>query len=65
MRDRYVLLTRRKDLNDFDDQIKLQVWTDKCPLLGQAYELKKQFFDINEAESINEASVQKLAFKCP
>ncbi|WP_233880281.1 ISL3 family transposase [Virgibacillus halodenitrificans] len=55
MRDRYVLLTRRKDLNDFDDQIKLQVWTDKFPLLGQAYELKEQFFDIYEAESINEA----------
>lgn len=33
MRDRYVLLKRRKDLNDFDDQIKLQVWTDKFPLL--------------------------------
>lgn len=29
MRDRYVLLTRRRDLNDFDDQIKLPVWTDK------------------------------------
>src|SRR5690625_7908859 len=45
MRDRYVLLTRRKDLNDFDDQIKLQIWTDMFPLLGQAYELKEQFFD--------------------
>uniref|UniRef100_UPI000A64C089 transposase n=1 Tax=Amphibacillus sediminis TaxID=360185 RepID=UPI000A64C089 len=55
MGDRYVLLTRRRDLNDFDDQIKLQVWTDKFPLLGQAYELKEQFFDIYEAESINEA----------
>ena len=55
MRDRYVLLSRRKDLNNFDDQIKLQVWTDKFPLLGQAYELKEQFFDIYEAESIKEA----------
>ncbi|MDN6166101.1 MAG: ISL3 family transposase [Tetragenococcus koreensis] len=55
MRDRYVLLKRRKDLNDFDDQIKLQVWTDKFPLLGQAYELKEHFFDIYEAESIDEA----------
>ncbi|WP_102275594.1 ISL3 family transposase [Cytobacillus massiliigabonensis] len=55
MRDRYVLLTRRKDLNDFDNQIKLQIWTDMFPLLGQAYELKEQFFDIYEAESINEA----------
>lgn len=55
MRDRYVLLTRRKDLNDFDDQIKLQIWTDMFPLLGQAYELKEDFFDIYEAGSINEA----------
>ena len=55
MRDRYVLLTRRKDLNDFDDQIKLQVWTDMFPLLGQAYELKEQFFEIYEAKSVKEA----------
>src|SRR5690625_5949031 len=55
MRDRYVLLTRNKDLTDFDDQIKLQVWTQNFPLLGQAYELKEQFFDIYEAESINDA----------
>lgn len=46
MRYRYVLLKRREDLNDFDDQIKLQVWTDMFSLLGQAYELKEQFFDI-------------------
>ncbi len=55
MRDRYVLLTRRKDLNHFGDQIKLQVWTNKFPLLSQAYELKEQFFDIYEAETIKEA----------
>lgn len=57
MRDRYVLLTRRRDLNDFDDQIKLQVWTDKFPLLAQAYELKEQFFDIYEAKSADEAYI--------
>ena len=55
MRDRYVLLTRRRDLNDFDDQIKLQVWTDKFPLLAQAYELKEQFFDIYQVKSVYEA----------
>ncbi len=55
MRDCYVLLIRRKDLNDFDDQIKLQVWTDMFPLLGQAYELKEQFFDIYEAKTVDEA----------
>jgi transposase len=55
MRDRYVLLTRRKELNNFDDQIKLEIWTKNFPLLGQAYELKERFFDIYEAKSINEA----------
>lgn len=35
--------------------MKLQVWTDKFPVLGQAYELKEQFFDIYEAKSIKEA----------
>jgi len=55
MRDRYVLLIRRKNLNDFDDQIKLQVLTDMFPLLGQAYELKEQFFDIYEAKTVDEA----------
>ena len=55
MRDRYVLLIRSKDLTDFDDQIMLQVWTQNFPLLGQAYKLKEQFFDIYEAESINDA----------
>lgn len=54
IKDRYVLLTMRKDLIDFDDQIKIQVWTQRFPLLGQAFELKEQFFDINEAESIND-----------
>lgn len=55
MRDRYVLLTRRKDLNDFDDQIKLQVWTDMFPALSQAYKLKEQFFGIYEAKTVDEA----------
>lgn len=32
MRDLYVLLTRSKDLTDFDDQIKLQVWTTRTGL---------------------------------
>lgn len=55
MRDRHVLLIRRKGLNDFDDQIKLQIWADKFPLLGQAYELTEQFFDIYEAKTVDEA----------
>src|SRR5699024_9436999 len=55
MRDRSVLLKRRTDLNDFDYQIKLQVWTEKFPLLGQGYEIKEQTFDIYGAKSVNEA----------
>lgn len=39
MRDRHVLLTRSRALTDFNDQIKLQVWTQNFPLLGQDYEL--------------------------
>jgi len=48
--DRYVLLKRCKD-----DPIKLKVWTDMFPLLGQAYELKRKFFDIYEAKPIHDA----------
>ncbi|MDQ0255562.1 transposase [Evansella vedderi] len=54
-KDRYVLLTRKSELNDFDDQLKLQIWTDNFPLLGIGYELKERFFDIYEAESMDEA----------
>lgn len=54
-KDRYVLLTRKSELNDFDDQLKLQIWTDNFPLLGKGYELKERFFDIYEAESMDEA----------
>lgn len=55
MRDCYVLLKRREDLNNLNDQIKLQVWIDMFPLLGQAYELKEQFFDIYEAKTVVKA----------
>lgn len=50
-KDRYVLLTRKSELNDFDDQIKLQLWTKNFPLLGKGYELKEKFFNIYEAET--------------
>ena len=41
MRDCYVLLTMSKDLTEFDDQIKLQVWTQNFSLLGKAFKLKE------------------------
>uniref|UniRef100_UPI00147384A4 transposase family protein n=1 Tax=Salipaludibacillus agaradhaerens TaxID=76935 RepID=UPI00147384A4 len=40
MRVLYVLLTRRKDLNDFDDQIKLQIWTD-VSIAGSSIRVKR------------------------
>lgn len=54
-KDRYVLLTRKGELNDFDDQLKLQIWTKNFPLLGKGYELKEKFFDIYKAKSVDEA----------
>src|SRR5690606_8693385 len=54
-KDRFVLLTRKSEINDFDDQLKLQLWTDNFPLLGKGYELKEKFFDIYEAKSMAEA----------
>ncbi len=54
-KDRYVLLTRKSELNHFDDQIKLQLWTQNFPLLGKGYELKEKFFDIYEAKTKDEA----------
>jgi transposase len=54
-KDRYVLLTRKSELNDFDDQLKLQIWMDNSPLLGKGYELKEKFFDIYKAKSVDEA----------
>jgi transposase len=52
-KDRYVLLTRKGELNDFDDQLKLQIWTENFPLLGKGYELKEKFFDIYKASSMD------------
>lgn len=54
-KDRYVLLTRKSELNGFDNQLKLQIWTENFPLLGKGYELKEKFFDIYEAKSVDEA----------
>lgn len=44
-KDRYILLRRRRDLDE-DDKFILSTWTENFPLLGQAYELKEDFFKI-------------------
>lgn len=49
-RDRFILLHRKRDLDDADLFI-LDTWTKNFPQLGQAYELKEEFFNIwNETE---------------
>jgi transposase len=44
-KDRYILLRRRRDLDE-DDKFILSTWTENFPLLGQAYELKEDFVKI-------------------
>jgi transposase len=44
-RDRFILLHRKRDLDD-QDLFILDTWTKNFPELGQAYELKEFFFDI-------------------
>ena len=49
-RDRFILLHRKRDLDDADLFI-LDTWTKNFPQLGQAYDLKEEFFNIwNETE---------------
>ena len=44
-KDRFILLHRKRDLDD-QDLFLLSTWTENYPQLGQAYELKESFFDI-------------------
>src|SRR5262249_54575508 len=54
MHDRYVLLRRKRDLDE-KDQLVLDAWTQNFPQLGQAYDLKELFFDIWQADGEVEA----------
>lgn len=44
-KDRFILLHRKRDLDD-RDLFLLSTWTENYPQLGQAYELKEDFFNI-------------------
>ena len=61
-RDRYILLHRRKDLDDKDLFI-LDTWTKNFPELGQAYELKEDFFKIWDELDKQAAWDKYLAWK--
>lgn len=54
MRDRYLLLKRKRDLTA-KDQFILETWTENFPTLHKAYMMKEAFFDIWEAKSSAEA----------
>lgn len=51
---RFILLRRGSELES-QDRLILEVWTDRFPILGVAYRLKEEFYDIYEAESREEA----------
>ena len=57
MHDRFVLLKRQRSLK-MDEQIKLEVWTKNYPILGEAYRLKEEFFNIYEAKNRIDAQTQ-------
>ncbi|WP_203363037.1 ISL3 family transposase [Bacillus sp. REN10] len=54
MRDRWVLLSRKRDLKP-EDLFLLETWTGYFPLLAEAYELKEELFDIWDLEKKVEA----------
>ncbi|MBB3268860.1 transposase [Azospirillum sp. OGB3] len=58
MHDRFVLLTRRRDLR-MDQQIVLEAWTNEFPLLKAAYEAKEDFFGIWEIPSMTSGDARE------
>lgn len=54
MKDRYLLLKRPRDLDEFQ-QLKLQTWLNGEPVLAKAYHAKEAFFDIYGAKTKAEA----------
>jgi transposase len=61
-RDRFILLHRKRDLDDKDLFI-LDTWTKNFPTLGQAYELKEEFFNIWEETDKDSAWARYLLWK--
>lgn len=54
MHDRFVLLKRQRDLTD-EEAFNLDGWAKNYPQLGEAYRLKEAFYDIYDAESVQNA----------
>lgn len=56
MHDRFVLLRRQSQLTD-QESFNLDGWTKNYPLLGEAYRLKEEFFNIYQASSKQQAQI--------
>lgn len=54
-KDRFILLHRKRDLDD-QDLFILDTWAKNFPQLGQAYELKEEFFNIWDEETDKQAA---------
>ncbi|WP_411887385.1 ISL3 family transposase [Hydrocarboniphaga effusa] len=55
MHDRFVMLKRKRDLCD-EERLNLDGWTKNYPMLGEAYRLKEDFFEVYEATSPEDAA---------
>lgn len=62
MRDRYILLKRKRDLTP-KDQLILETWTENFPELGKAYAMKEAFFAIWEAQASDDAHNRYFAWQ--
>lgn len=56
MHDRFVLLRRQSQLTD-QESFNLDGWTKNYPLLGEAYRLKEEFFNLYQASSKQQAQM--------
>lgn len=54
MHDRFVLLRRERELND-QERFNLDGWAKNYPLLGEAYRLKEEFFNIYQHQERDDA----------
>lgn len=61
MHDRYLLLRRLHDLSP-EDRFLLESWTRNYPLLGQAHQLKEDFFAIYDHQTCEQAEAAYFAW---
>lgn len=61
MHDRYLLLRRFHELSP-EDRFVLETWTKNYPLLGQAHQLKEQFFEIYSHSTREQAEAAYFAW---